>query len=95
MRAHIVLPDDLVTEMDRLVGKRRRSRFVAEAVRERLRKEGLLQAIRDGAGAIDLNEHPEWATPEKVTDWVRSLRRIPSSHERQHGRLPAGHKRPD
>jgi len=95
MRTHVILPDDLVMEMDRMVGKRRRSRFVAEAVRERLRKERLLKAIREGAGAIDLNEHPEWATPGKVAGWVHVLRRIPSSHEKQHGRVSIGHERPD
>ncbi|MDP2948988.1 MAG: ribbon-helix-helix domain-containing protein [Chloroflexota bacterium] len=95
MRAHVVLPDDLVGEMDRMVGKRGRSRFVAEAVRERLRKEKLLKAIHDGAGAIDLSRHPEWATPEKVVEWVRALRRIPSSYEKRRGRVSTGHERPD
>jgi metal-responsive CopG/Arc/MetJ family transcriptional regulator len=36
MRIHILLPDDLMSELDELVGPRGRSRFVAEALRERL-----------------------------------------------------------
>ena len=58
MRTHLVLPDDLVKGVDELVGKRKRSRFIAEAARERLRRERLLKAIRDGAGVIDVSKHP-------------------------------------
>lgn len=90
MRAYIVLPDNLVTEIDRLVGKRRRGRFVVDAVRERLRKERLLQAIREGSGILDPRRHPEWSTPEKVAEWVRALRRTPSVGEKRPGKLSGG-----
>ncbi len=95
MRTHIVLPDDIVKGVDELVGRRKRSRFIAEATREKLRRERLLKAIREGAGVIDVSRHPEWATPEKVAEWVREQRRIPSSFEKRRGRIPAGHKRAD
>ncbi len=93
MRTHLVLPDDLVKGVDELVGRRKRSQFIAEATREKLRKERLLKAIQEGAGAIDLSRHPEWATPEKVVEWVHALRRIPTSYEKRRGRVPAGHQR--
>jgi len=95
MRAHVVLPDDLVEEMDRMVGKRGRSRFVAEAVRERLRREKLLKAIQEGSGILDPRRHPEWSTPEKVAEWVRALRRTPSVREERPGKLSAGLERSD
>jgi metal-responsive CopG/Arc/MetJ family transcriptional regulator len=38
MRAHIILEDKLVKDIDNLVGKRKRSRFIAEAVCAKLRQ---------------------------------------------------------
>lgn len=95
MRTHVVLPDEVVKGVDELVGKRRRSRFIAEAVSERLRRERLLKAIREGAGILDASRHPEWSTPEKVAEWVRALRRTPSVRERRLGKLSAGFERSD
>jgi metal-responsive CopG/Arc/MetJ family transcriptional regulator len=99
MRTHIVLPDDLVAGVDELVGKRKRSEFIAEAARQKLRQVQQLRAIREGAGAIDLNEHPEWSTREKTIEWVRAQRAIPSSYdkriarEKARGDVSARHKR--
>ncbi len=74
-RAHVFLPDDLVAEVDRIAGKRKRSRFVEAAIREKLARETLSTALRESVGVIDLADYPEWATPEKVSDWVRRSRR--------------------
>ncbi len=93
MRTHVVLPDDVVRGVDDLVGKRKRSQFIAEAAREKLRRERLLKAIREGAGILDPKKYPYWATPEKVVEWVRALRRTPSVRERDVGKIPARHKR--
>lgn len=95
MRTHVVLPDDLVAGVDALVGKRGRSRFIAEAAGEKLRKESLKKAIRDGAGILDPSKHPEWSTPEKVAEWVRAQRAIPTAFEKSHGNVPVGRKRSD
>ena len=74
-RAHIILPEDLLAEVDRVAGKRKRSHFVESAIREKLSREALSAALRESAGAIDLESYPEWKTPERVSAWVRSLRR--------------------
>ena len=83
MRAHVVLPDDLVEAIDRLVGKRRRSAFIAEAARDRVRREGLLRSLKATAGVLKAEDYPEWATPAKVARWVRKIRR---ESERTHSR---------
>jgi len=93
MRAHISLPDDMVRDIDELVGKRKRSRFIAEATQEKLQHERLVKAIREGAGILDPKKYPYWATPEKVAEWVHALRRTPSIRERPAGQVPARHKR--
>jgi metal-responsive CopG/Arc/MetJ family transcriptional regulator len=74
MRAHLILPDELVERVDALVGKRKRSRFVEEAVRERLRREALTAALEGTAGALSMEKHPDWATPDKAAAWVRASR---------------------
>ena len=91
MRAHVVLPDDLVDEIDRLVGKRRRSAFIAEAARDRVRREGLLRALKETAGVLKAEDHPEWADSRKVAAWVRKQRRQSDRRlAKIYGRLPPG-----
>ncbi|MCL4531781.1 MAG: CopG family transcriptional regulator [Actinobacteria bacterium] len=73
-RAHLVLPEELLEAVDRVAGKRKRSRFVEEAVREKVAREELAEAMRECAGILDLADYPEWKTPEGVSEWVRTLR---------------------
>lgn len=87
MRTHVILPDDMVEAVDRLVGKRRRSAFISEAVAERLRREGLLRALEESAGVLKEEDYPQWATPEKVAHWVRDLRRHSERSNRKRGNL--------
>ncbi len=89
MRAHIVLPDDLVERVDQLVGKRRRSAFVTEAIRERLRREQLLRALKESAGILKEEDYPEWGTPAKVARWVRKIRRESERAHRRRAKLSA------
>ncbi len=75
MRTHVILPEDLVKAIDKEAGKGKRSRLIEEAVREKLRKENLLSALKETAGALSAEDHPHWDTPEKVAAWVRESRR--------------------
>lgn len=74
-RAHVVLPDELVKEVDEHVGQRRRSRFIQEAVEEKLGRRQLKTALAEMNGALAGVEIPGWETPESAVEWVRSLRR--------------------
>jgi metal-responsive CopG/Arc/MetJ family transcriptional regulator len=64
----------LVKDIEKLVGKRKRSRFVEDAVREKLNREKLLSALEETAGIISAAEYPDWATTEKAAAWVRESR---------------------
>lgn len=75
MRTHIVIPPALVEEVDTLVGKRRRSRFFAEAAEEKLRRERLLRAFDTAVGSMKGKGPPEWETLEGTLGWVREQRR--------------------
>jgi predicted transcriptional regulator len=69
------LPEELLEAVDRVAGKRRRSRFVEAAIREKLSREALAIALREAAGVLRPADYPEWETPEKVSAWVRAGRR--------------------
>ena len=71
-RAHILLPQELVEEIDAAVGPRGRSAFLVETARAELRKRALLEFLRDPEPAWKEENHPELAGG--VYEWVRSLR---------------------
>lgn len=74
-RVHIVLPTDVLADVDDLVGPRERSRFVAEATRELVRRKRMLKAFDEMAGSlVGAGTPPEWETPEGTDAWVRGLR---------------------
>ena len=87
MRTHVILPEDLIRDIDALVAKGKRSRFIEEAVREKLRTDALLSALEETAGVLSAEDHPEWATRSRVASWVRKSRH--QSDERL-GRFPDG-----
>lgn len=75
MRTHVNLSEKLVGQVDRLVGQRKRSRFIAEAIQEKLEREALLDALRATAGIFSDENHPEWSTVQKVARWQRAMRK--------------------
>jgi hypothetical protein len=72
MRLHISLDDDLVAELDRRVGRRRRSAFIAGAVREALDDERRWDLIESALGSIPDTGH-DW--DDDPAAWVREQRR--------------------
>jgi metal-responsive CopG/Arc/MetJ family transcriptional regulator len=58
-RAHIILPEDLLAEVDRLVGERGRSAFLTEVVRQEVQRRNLLAALRAARGCWKTEDHPE------------------------------------
>jgi metal-responsive CopG/Arc/MetJ family transcriptional regulator len=71
----MILPEEMVKEVDELVGKRKRSRFVEEAVREKLWREKQSAALAATAGVLSAEDYPEWASSEQVAAWVHDMRR--------------------
>ena len=72
-RTHIVVPEELIIEIDRLSGKRKRSQFIAEAIKKEIQRLSYLNAVRETAGAWENNDHPELGS--KSDNWVRTLRK--------------------
>ena len=73
-RTHIVLPTALVKEVDRLVGERGRSSFIASAAAEKVARLRLLRASAKAAGSLREVSIPAWETPEKASGWVAQNR---------------------
>jgi len=73
-RTNLLLPEELVREVDRVAGPRGRSRYVAEAVQRQLRRDRLRQAFESTFGALNPADYPEWSSPENVVAWVRERR---------------------
>jgi hypothetical protein len=80
-RAHIIIPADLLREIDAIVGPRGRSAFLLETAREELRRRKLLSFLESsdpawkGKGRLT-----EGAAAEDSAAWVRTLR---SENERR------------
>lgn len=79
-RTHIIIPEPLVSEIDRLVGKRGRSEFLAQAAEKELRRLQQIEALQGAAGSWKDKDHPE--LEGGAAQWVRHLRK-----ENEH-RLP-------
>jgi hypothetical protein len=71
-RTHVILPVDVVAEIDKLVGKRGRSSFLTEVARREIKIQQQRQALRAAKGAWKQKDHPELA--QGAAAWVRQIR---------------------
>jgi hypothetical protein len=71
-RAHVVLPEELISEIDKMVGARGRSAFLAEVARREIKRRRLLQLFRRKEPIWKDADHPE--LKEGAAAWVRKLR---------------------
>ena len=99
VRTHVVLSAELVRQIDGLVGKRKRSAFIEEAVEERVKRERLLKALEATAGALKGKLPPEWEEPGGAAEWVHRIRQqdrrnLIHIQKTEHGDLRTGHDRP-
>ena len=71
-RAHIILPQELIEEIDSVVGPRGRSAFLVETARAELRRRRLLTFLRDDQPAWKESDHPELGKGSGM--WVKRIR---------------------
>ena len=71
-RTHIVISEKLATDIDRLVGKRGRSSFLAQAAERELLRLRQIKALDAASGAWKDNDHPE--LKEGSAAWVKKIR---------------------
>ena len=73
-RAHVIIQEDIVKEIDRLVGKRKRSSFISEATQKELKRLKQISLIKKLKGSWKDEDHPELRGKEGAYKWVRKLR---------------------
>lgn len=72
-RTNLTLPEDLIREVDAIAGPRGRSRYVAEAVAQRVKRDRLRRAIDASFGSlVPTGGRP--MTREEVSALVEELR---------------------
>jgi len=75
---NISLPDDLAEELRRLVPARRRSAFIAEAIRERMALLRQIEAVSESAGtwSSEGREDPSAEVREQREGWSAREERV-------------------
>lgn len=71
-RAHILIPADLLREIDAIVGPRGRSAFLLETAREEVRRRKLLRFLENDDPAWQERNHPELG--KDSGQWVQKMR---------------------
>ena len=72
-RTNLTLPEELLRQVDEIAGPRGRSRYVADAVAQRVKRDRLMRAIEESAGSlVPAGGRP--MTREEVSAWVEELR---------------------
>src|ERR1700749_120447 len=77
-KTHVILPQDLLAEIDALVGPRGRSAFLDETARSELKRRHLLAFLNQSEPAWRDEDHPELAGGSAA--WVRKLRAEEEAH---------------
>jgi Arc/MetJ-type ribon-helix-helix transcriptional regulator len=71
-RTRIVISDQLVAQIDTLVGKRGRSKFLTLAAEKELMRLRQIRALQAAAGTWKDKDHPE--LKQGASKWVKKLR---------------------
>lgn len=72
VRAHVTLPAELLAGIDALVGERERSRYIAEVLSERLKRDRFRLAL-EAVFASAPRTKGDWGDEDSV-EWVRRQR---------------------
>lgn len=72
-RTNLTLPEELLREVDEIAGPRGRSRYVADAVAARVKRDRLRRAIDAAAGSL-VPKGGRPMTRDEVSAWVEELR---------------------
>ena len=72
-RTNLTLPEDLLRQVDEIAGPRGRSRYVADAVAQRVKRDRLRKAIEESAGSL-VPKGGRGMTRDEVTALVREMR---------------------
>ncbi len=75
VKTNLIFPRDLLVAIDRLVGTRKRTRFIVEATREKLTNLRFAKILDGAAGIWSDEEHPDLNTQGDINRYLRDARR--------------------
>jgi hypothetical protein len=73
-RAHVVVEESILKEIDRLVGKKKRSCFISDAAKKELQRLNQFAVLKRLKGSWKDKDHPEMQGKDGTYKWVRKLR---------------------
>ena len=73
-RAHVVVEESILKEIDRLVGKKKRSCFISDAAKIELQRLNQLDVLKKLKGSWKDKDHPDMQGKDGTYKWVRKLR---------------------
>jgi hypothetical protein len=77
-RTHVIISDQLVREIDSVVGSRQRSKFLSQAAERELMRLRQLKALDAASGSWKDADHPE--LKQGSVKWVKKLRQEQERH---------------
>jgi metal-responsive CopG/Arc/MetJ family transcriptional regulator len=77
-RTRVVMSDEVLKAVDKVAGKRGRSRFLEEAAREKLEQLALAESLEATAGLARRRSYRHWHDRRAAAGWVRKTRRTES-----------------
>jgi hypothetical protein len=71
-RAHVFVPEDLLADIDKLVGKGKRNGLITEILRREVKRRRLMQILSEDTPIWKDEDHPE--LKDGAYAWVRQMR---------------------
>jgi hypothetical protein len=73
-KAHLVIPQEILDEVDQVAGKRRRSLFIAQATKEKLDRERFIKTLDESHGIWTPDRHPDLRGTGDMETYIRKTR---------------------
>lgn len=73
MRTNVILPEEIIKEIDKIAGERKRSAFLVEAAKEKLTREKFKKVSKKVFGIF--KDYLEFSSGTKVRSYIRKFRK--------------------
>jgi hypothetical protein len=73
-KAHLVIPQEILDEVDHVAGKKKRSLFIAQATKEKLDRERFIRTLEETRGIWTEDHHPDLRRPGDMETYLRKAR---------------------
>jgi metal-responsive CopG/Arc/MetJ family transcriptional regulator len=74
-KIHICCEPSLIKELDKITGERERSKFIVEAINEKIAKVKMKNIVTECAGAWKIENHKNFRTIEDVVKEINEYRK--------------------